>query len=213
MSRLIASALIIAMALGISGARAGAPSGTYEYAVHHPSYGDIGTFTNIVTHKGGDEVVVDTKVRIAVKILFIVAHREEADRREVWRNGRLMAYDSVTRKNGTVVTVKGRSLGATFIIDGAEGRVEAPAAVHPSNPWSIGITDKKLLLATASGKLLRVKAAAAGEVSIEIGAKQVKARRFLVTGDMELDLWYDASGVIVKFTYVDDGEPVEFILQ
>ncbi len=30
---------------------------------------------------------------------------------------------------------------------------------------------------------------------------------------MERDLWYDASGVIVKFTYVDDGEPVEFILQ
>jgi len=201
------------MALGLSGARAGAPSGTYVYTVHHPSYGDIGTFTNIVTHKGADEVVVDTKVRIAVKVLFIVAHREVADRREIWRNGTLMAYDSLTTKNGTAVTVKGRANGATFIIDGAEGRVEAPAAVHPSNPWSIAITDKKLLLATASGKLLRVKAAPAGEESIEIGAKQVKTRRFKVTGDMELDLWYDANGVIVKFTYIDDGEPVEFILR
>lgn len=213
MSRLIASALIVTMALGISGARAGAPPGTYVYAVHHPSYGDIGTFTNIVTHEGAEDVVVDTKVRIAIKILFIVVHREEADRREVWRHGRLMAYDSLTTKNGTTVTVKGRANGTTFIIDGAEGRVEAPAAVHPSNPWSIAITDKKLLLATASGKLLRVKAAPAGEESIDIGAKQVKARRFKVTGDMELELWYDAGGVIVKFSYVDDGEPVEFTLR
>ncbi len=58
-----------------------------------------------------------------------------------------------------------------------------------------------------------IKAAPAGEVTIEIGAKRVKARRFEVTGDKEPDLWYDASGVIVKFTYVDDGEPVEFTLQ
>ncbi len=213
MSRIIATVLIVAMALGLSGARAGAPSGTYEYAVHHPSYGDIGTFTNIVTHKGADEVVVDTKVRIAVKILFIVAHREVADRKEVWRNGRLMAYDSLTTKNGTAVAVKGRANGASFIIDGAEGRIEAPAAVHPSNPWSIAITEKKLLLATASGKLLKVEATAGDEESIGTGAKQVKARRFKVSGDMELDLWYDAKGVIVKFTYIDDGEPVEFTLR
>ena len=58
-----------------------------------------------------------------------------------------------------------------------------------------------------------IMATPAGEESIDIGAKQVKARRLEVTGDMELELWYDASGVIVKFTYVDDGEPVEFTLR
>jgi len=30
---------------------------------------------------------------------------------------------------------------------------------------------------------------------------------------MELDLRYDAGGVIVKFTFLDDGEPVEFTLR
>ncbi len=40
-----------------------------------------------------------------------------------------------------------------------------------------------------------------------------EARRFRLTGDMELDLCYDASGVIVKFTFLDDAGPVEFTLR
>ncbi|MCZ6847496.1 MAG: DUF6134 family protein [Alphaproteobacteria bacterium] len=204
--------ILAAVAFAIAPARAGAPPGTYEYAVHHSTYGDIGTFTNTVTHKG-DEVIVNTRVRIAVKILFIVAHREEADRKEVWRNGQLVSYDSLTQENGKRLAVKGRANGSKFIIEGLDGRIEAPAAVHPPNPWSITITEKTLLLATASGKLLKVKATPVGEETIELPDRKVKARRFKVTGDMDLDLWYDENDVMVRFTYAADGENVMFTLQ
>ncbi len=211
---MIPTALIVlaAVAFAIAPARAEAPPGTYQYAVHHPTYGDIGTFTNTVRHKG-DEVIVNTRVRIAVTILFIVVHREEADRREVWRNGQLVSYDSLTKKNGKRLAVKGRASGSKFIIEGLDGRIEAPAAVHPSNPWSITITEKTLLLATASGKLLKGKVTPAGEETIELPDRKVKARRFKVTGDLDLDLWYDENDVVVRFTYADDGENVIFTLQ
>lgn len=204
--------ILAAVAFAMAPARAGAPPGTYHYAVHHPSYGDIGTFTNTVTHKG-DEVIVNTEVRIAVDILFITAHREEADRREVWRNGRLVAYDSLTMKNGERLAVKGRANGSSFVIDGLDGRIEAPAVVHPSNPWSITITEKTLLLATASGKLLKVEATPAGEETIELADRKVEARRFRVTGELDLELWYDENDVMVRFTYADGGENVVFTLR
>jgi len=212
MLRPVALTILAAVAFAIAPARAGAPPGTYQYTVHHPTYGDIGTFTNTVTHKG-DEVIVNSQVRIAVRIAFITAHREEADRREVWRNGLLVSYDSLTEKNGRPLLVKGRANGSRFIIEGLDSRVEAPAAIHPSNPWSITITEKTLLLATASGKLLKVKATPAGEETIELADRKVKARRFKVTGDMDLDLWYDENDVMVRFTYADGGDNVVFTLQ
>ncbi|MEE8559428.1 MAG: DUF6134 family protein [Alphaproteobacteria bacterium] len=195
-----------------SAARANVPYGTYKYVINHPLYGDIGTFTNTISRDGG-EVVVDTRLRVAVRLLFIVVYRLEADRREVWRDGRLAAYDSLTNDNGTDVRVAGRAEGEKFIIEGPQGRIEAPAGVHPSNPWSIGITRAGAVMAAETGRLPRVTVTGGEARTVKVGGREVKARRFRVTGDMELEIWFDRNDVAVRFAYASGGDRLVFTLQ
>lgn len=93
-----------------------------------------------------------------------------------------------------------------------KGRVEAPAGAF-FQPLVHRHYEKEAAPRHRVGQAIEGKASTRGKETVEIGAKRVKVRRFKVTGDLELDLWYDASGVIVKFTCVDDGEPVEFTLR
>src|SRR5581483_4068113 len=39
---------------GLSGAAAAQPAETYSYTIHHPTFGDIGTYTDRVERNGGD---------------------------------------------------------------------------------------------------------------------------------------------------------------
>src|SRR5260370_36286530 len=67
----------------------------YAYRVVHPTYGDIGTYTNVVD-RAGDDTNVQTELKIAVKAIGIVLYREEARRAEHWRNDRLGSFESGT---------------------------------------------------------------------------------------------------------------------
>ena len=81
---------------------------TYSYSVVHSVYGDIGTFTESIERSGGT-TRIKTRVRIAVEILGIVAHRKESDRTEIFQGDRLVSLQSATVTNGTRVDVQGRS--------------------------------------------------------------------------------------------------------
>ena len=72
----------------------------YSYSVVHPLYGTIGTFTESIA-RSGDTTRIDSHVRVAVRILGIVVHREEADHTEIFRGDRLVSLQSATTTNGT----------------------------------------------------------------------------------------------------------------
>jgi hypothetical protein len=189
-----------------------APAGTYTYSVVHPVLGDIGTFTNVVS-RAGNEVVVDTTVRVAAKLWFVNLRRIEAHRREVWKDGKLSLYDSTTRKDGKVITVHGHAEGSDFLIDGPAGRAEAPATVRPGNPWSIAIVRASLIIAPESGRLYQVRFEGGAEETTAAGIGTVRARHYVASGESRADLWYDANDIPVKFSIVDEGEHATCVLE
>ncbi len=96
MIRSIGTVLLVVVVTAMPGcARAEAPAGTYRYGIIHPSFGDIGVFTNMIT-RDGDRVIVATNLEVEVSLLFLVVHRVEAERTQIWRDGRLIGYDSRT---------------------------------------------------------------------------------------------------------------------
>src|SRR5690606_20033072 len=174
--------------------------------------GDIGTL-RIVSTRQGDQRVYDQTLRIAVKIAFVTAYRQESDRKEVWRGARLIAYDAVTDDDGKKSRIVGRAKGDKFIIDGPAGHIVAPGTVYPSNPFDPGIVDAALLMDTASGKLLHVTVTPGAEEKITVAGGPVTARRYAVTGDLQRDLWFDASGKLLQFAFKNDGALVTFTLR
>src|SRR5215469_16767029 len=135
-SRLVSS-LSVCAALGysipLSGSRAATQVLTYN--VEHPTYGTIGTYTNVVS-QNGNAADVRTDLHVAVRVVGIPLFHQDATREEHWQGQRLVGFDSTTDDNGTKIVVSGQADRSGFVIRStSNGTLTAPAQVHPSNPW------------------------------------------------------------------------------
>jgi hypothetical protein len=79
-----------------------------RYQVQHSKFGNIGTYTNMV-QSAGDMTTVQTTAHFLVTMLGVGLHREDAERTERWRGGRLISFVGITKKNGDITQIKGEA--------------------------------------------------------------------------------------------------------
>jgi hypothetical protein len=172
------------------------------YRVDHETFGNIGR--QVLTFScSGDQLVVDTTVDVAVRMLLFTVYRQEAHYREVWEGDRLVRFESHTDDNGRVLAVSARAVGERIVIDGPNGHSEAPLMAVPDHPWNHDVVGRTLLFDPVDGTFRRVEVTDAGEVPVEVGGRQIMARKYLVSGDLEVELWYDENGGWVKWRMHD----------
>jgi hypothetical protein len=181
------------------------------YKVTHSTYGDIGTYSNLV-QTSGDTTTVTTTVHLAVKVLGIVMHREDDQRTEEWKNNRLVAFHGVTDKNGDKIVVNGKAHDDSFVITTPSGTYAAPASVHPANPWSMASLQSTTMMQVDTGKVNPVKVLGGGETTVDVNGTKVAAREYQIDGGRRSLVWVDQQGVPVKFTVEDDTGVVSFTL-
>jgi Family of unknown function (DUF6134) len=181
--------------------------GTYHYRVEHQLYGDIGEH-HVRVQREGDELIVEQWATIAVKLWIFTAHRRESHYREVWRDDRLIAFDGLTVDNGEAAELTARAAGDTLLIDGSAGRIGAPAETAPSLPSHQGAVVRGVFMDFRTGALLEAKVTPAGTERIEIAGRPVEARKYVVGGELEQTLWYDATGVWAQWQLARGGGTV-----
>jgi hypothetical protein len=164
-----------------------------EYTIHHDAYGEVGR--HVITFAcAGDELIVETRIAGEARLLMIPIFRREARYREVWRGDRLIAFDSWFNDNGEIYEVKARAEGERTIIEGRRGRIVAPATVVSNHPWNFAVLDRPLLFDTQRGRLQEVRVTPAGEDVISVAGAGVRALKYLMTGDLQRELWYGQGG-------------------
>jgi hypothetical protein len=192
--RLLLSALAASL-LGLGPAEACThPPGTVEYVVKHETYGEVGHQV-IAFSCAGDDLVVETRIEGEVTLLTVPIFERDAHYHEVWRGDRLLAFDSHYVDNGEVYEVKARADGEHTIIEGRRGRIEAPATVVSNDLWNFAVLDRPLLFDTQRGRLQHVQVTPAGEETITTaGGQKISARKYVMSGDLDRELWYDEDG-------------------
>jgi hypothetical protein len=185
---------------------------TMAYDIHHEDHGQVGHH-RVSFKSEGDDLIVEVENEIKVKVLFITAFRFEATRRERWREGKMVAYESQTHDDGTDIAVSARAEGDKLIIEGPDGAKEAPLGTFPSHPWNMEILKSDLLMETKTGELLEVATAGAGAETLELGGRSVATTRYKMTGDMERELWFDAEGNWIQLRFEKDGSLITFTLK
>ena len=189
------------------------PAGTsVVFGIHHEEHGDVGEH-RVSFSREGEDLVVSVDNLITVEIFFITAFRFQAERREVWRDGRMIAYDSRTHDDGTDILVSARLEGEKLVIDGPEGRIEAPAGTFPTHPWNPAFLGQSLVMDTKTGRLLSIETVDAGRETIEAGGRMIRARKHRITGDTRREIWFDEAGNLVQLRLYTDGKAVTFTLQ
>ena len=183
-----------------------------EYAIHHETYGEVGRHV-IDFSCEGDDLVVETTIEGEVKILMVPLFKRDGRYREVWRDDRLIAFDSHIVDNGEVYEVRARANGDHTVINGRRGRIEAPPTIVSNHPWNHDVIERTLLFDTQRGRLQEVEVTPAGTEAIDVAGREVEAQKYRITGDLQRELWYDAAGNWLQSRLEHDGAKITLIRQ
>ena len=207
--------LLVASGLLSAGTPAYAQERTYSFSVVHAVYGNIGTFTASIARSGGT-TRIDTHVRIAVKILGVVAHRKESDRTEIFQGERLVSFQSATITNGTRLDVRGESKGDHFVVMSPTGVADAPDDVAPSDPWVLRDRGIATVVSLETGRIVPTRITGGEPVMVSLQGATVTTRHFAARGqgqqETQHEIWLNDHNVPIKFRIVDDGAVVDFVL-
>ena len=153
---------------------------------------------------------VEVDIKLEVKLLFVTVFSYRHRNHEVWRDGRLVAIDTETDDDGEDFWLRGRATAAGLAVEGSSGSFLAPAEVMPTSYWNPKTVARTQLLDTQRGRLIQVAIAPAGVESLSLAGRPVEARRYAVTGDLTLDLWYTAEGEWAKTSFEARGAEVVY---
>jgi hypothetical protein len=197
--------------VGAHPAAAAGPPSQLVYRVTHAVFGDIGTYINTV-EPDGTGVLVLTQVHFEVRMLGVRVHHEVAQRTERWQGDRLVAFDGVTDKGHGPVEIKGVARGNRFEITSPQGTIEAPATVHPANPWSANFLRSNVMMRVDTGGVEPVRISGGEPAAVTVGFHTVAARKYDIEGSTKYTVWLDGRGVPVKFVADDNSGQVTFTL-
>lgn len=206
-----AAGLVFTSALCAFVTPACAETQTYQYEVEHPTFGHIGTYTNII-EQSGDRTHVESVLHVVVRLLGITVYRQDATRSEDWHNGRLVGFHGVTTTNGTSVDVAGEAHGNSFVITTPDGTTRAPADVRTSNPWSPNFLGAHVVMSTKSGRIEDVRISGGGETPVTFDGKTQTLHQYLIDGEKRGVVWLDDRNVPIAFKVWEDGTPIQLVL-
>jgi Family of unknown function (DUF6134) len=205
------AAIILGVALCTFIESAHAATQVYTYAVEHPTFGRIGTFTNIIT-QSNDRAHIVSHLHVAIRILGFDVYRQDAIRTEEWHGDQLTAFQGVTTTNGKNLDVSGHARGNTFVITTPDGTVAAPADIRPSNPWSPLVLRAHVMMSTRTGKVERVRIVGGGEIAASFDGRTRLVHRYVINGRKRGIVWFDNRGVPVAFEVWEQNTPIRLVL-
>ena len=184
----------------------------YTYAVLHPRYGEIGTFTDRID-RTPKTMRIEGRLRVAVRFLGIVRYRKETDVTAIMRDGRLISLQSVTNKGCEYLHVRGEAQGDQFVVNTTGGTFSAgPATILPSDPFVLK-TGEGTMISTETGRISNVRVSGGDHDTVSVNGVAISGRRFSVVGVTRRDVWLDDHGIPVMFRVVENGTPIDFVLR
>lgn len=185
-----------------------AASGSHHYRIRHAVFGEIGEH-EVTVRRDGPRVVVEQRAHLVVRLLGIVAHERVSRYREVWQGARLIAFEGLTVDNGERFEVTAHAADDHLVIEGAAGRIVAPAATAPSAPSLELAAARSAFFDIKTGALLAATVRPAGPEWLKLADdRPLEATRYETTGELEQTVWYDASGLFAQWRLWRQGAAI-----
>ena len=165
---------------------------------------------SLTFRQNGDTLLVEVAVEILVKFGPIPVYRYVHRASETLRDGVLIAADGKTNDDGKARSMTARLESEGLVVNGSlSGRYVAPPGTMMANHWNKDEL-KGPMVNPQGGKLLRPVVTPGPEEAIALASgKTVEAKRFNLSGDARLDLWYDRDNVWASTRFSpEDGSEV-----
>ena len=161
----------------------------------------------------GDTTYVDIDIALKVGLGPIVFYRYEQKNRAVWKEGALLSFVSDTNDDGDrfAVVAKREDRGLSVAVNESDPALRADW--FPTTYWDKRTVYQDRLLATRDGEVLDVETKSAGFETVEIKGVPVRAEKFEMRGDLNVDLWYDENDRWVKLAFDYRGNRFDYVLR
>ena len=154
---------------------------------------------------------VVTEVDLLVKLGPVPVFRYRHTAEERWTNGRFASLETRTDANGRARRVLAQRSGAGVLIETERGKITAPVDAAPLTHWNTAAFGDRLFN-PQEGKLLRISANRGGQEIVKVAnGATVRATRWSLRGEAEIDNWYDAAGAWAALRgKLPDGSTMEY---
>jgi hypothetical protein len=136
----------------------------------------------------GLKVLVDVSLKVGLGPITLFSYKHDAT--EIWRGEEFMSVEALTIQNGKRLAVTATRTPTGVAVDGPKGKFVAPANTLAATHWNRRMLDGPFLN-TQTGAVQRPKVAKKGEATIPSRAGPIRAEHFAITGEVELDTYYD----------------------
>jgi hypothetical protein len=159
----------------------------------------------------------DVRIDIALRVTaagVLTLYRYIHNSHEVWDGDRLVSLQSTTDNDGEQQYLNAVAAADGLLVDGSRFRGLLPADTMPTSYWRSDFVQRATIMDSQNGRRLNLAVTPERFDMASAARDETPARRYRLTGDVELTLWYDRDGRWVKTAFpARDGSKIEYLLQ
>ena len=150
--------------------------------------------------KSGDEIAVRSEIKFEIKKFGVVLYKYYAEGVEIYKDDKLIKFNSNTNQNGKSKYVNMKLLDDMYIIDGSSYKGKAPVDYLLGTWWNHSIVEAAAQISAVSGRIINQKVTFLGKEKIKINGEIFKTLHFNFSSTekklkknkkLNTDVWYD----------------------
>ena len=150
--------------------------------------------------KSGEEISVKSVIKFKIKKFGVVLYKYYAEGIEVYRDGKLVKFNSNTDQNKKEKYVNITTRDNEYVIDGSSYKGKVPTDFLIGTWWNHEIINAEAQISAVSGRIIEQKVKFLGKEKIKIGKKNYNALHFNFSSTdkklgknkkLNTDVWYD----------------------
>ena len=154
-----------------------------------------------VLNQDGPRLFVTLSVASDVKVLFLDFHYRH-ERSEVWNGKKLEQIVADTDDDGSHHHVEAHQSdnGLRLLADNRE--INLPSESLPIATWTERVVERETLFSVENGDApYKVTIKRLGQETLKTSQGPVPMTHYVMSGDVERDLWYGLDGILAKMTF------------
>lgn len=162
----------------------------------------------------GERSVVNVDINLRVTFGPLTLYRYVHQSREEWQGSRLVSLISSTDNDGSEEKLRAVAEGDGLKVNGTRFTGMLPADTMPTSYWRDDFVRRITIMDSQNGRVLNLQVHPESFEMASAAHDDIPMRRFHLTGDIDLTLWYDRNGQWMKSAFrAKDGSQVEYRLR
>ena len=150
--------------------------------------------------KSNEQISIESKINFIIKKFGIVLYKYHVKGKEVYKDGKLIKFNSRTDQNGKEKYVNLELENGEFIINGSSFKGKTPTNYLLGTWWNHSIVEAEAQISAVSGRIINQKVTFLGKETIKIGNKNYKTLHFNFSSTdkklkkdkkLNTDVWYE----------------------